>query len=244
MLELRAILKRELVEIFTNPMIYIFTALFSLITGWLFYSLVLASQAHTELTMTNSVLRPMLGNINVIMMLLTPLLTMRSFAGEFQQGTFNLYVMNNIPLFTVWVAKFIALAIAVTFVILPTTVLPLVLSLSGYSDWGVVFMGYLGTWLGLLGYIAVGLFASTLTSNIIVAAIITFSILFGGALLVLSGELATNYLIGKMVSYLSFPSHFQSFSRGVFISYDFFYYISLLVMFCYLSLRSLRLRSI
>lgn len=235
----KAILWRELKEAFTTPMVYVFTGIFSLIMGWLFYNLVLGSQNMSELNMTNSILRPVLGNINVMMMLFIPLLTMRSFAAEYKENTINLYTVSGVSWNRLYWGKFVAMGITSIFLIFPTMIFPLVLSLSGYSDWGVVLLGYLGTVLGILAYVSIGMFASSLTSNMIISAIISFSILFGIVLLVMSASISQNYIVGQMVSYLSFPFHFQSFSMGLMRSYDLFYYVSIIAIFNYLTVRVL-----
>jgi ABC-2 type transport system permease protein len=239
MVVFKAIFWKELKESFSTPMVYLFTAIFSLIMGWLFYNLVLGAQNMSEMSMTNSILRPVLGNINVMMMLFVPLLTMRCFSAEYKENTINLYMMSGVSWNKLYWGKFLATGLTSIFLILPTMIFPIVLSLSGYSDWGVVILGYMGTILGILAYVAIGVFASALTSNMIISAVISFSILFGIVLLVMSASLSQNYLIGQMVSYLSFPFHFQSFAIGLIRSYDLFYYLSVIILFYYLTVRVL-----
>lgn len=239
-----SIVKKELRDVFTTPMIYILAGLFSLIMGWLFYNLVMNAQSMTEMDMTNSVLRPVLGNINIMMMIFIPLLTMRCFSQEIKSRTIDLYVMSNTSWSTLFWAKLFATLISTIFLIIPTLIFPVVLAMSGYSDWGVVVLSYVGVILGQCGFIAIGLFASALTSNMIIAAIVSFSILVGILLLVLSASVSGNYIVGQMVSYLSFPFHYQSFSVGLLRSYDLMYYVSIVVVFYYLTVRMLDRRKL
>ena len=237
-----SVMNKELKDIFLTPMIYVLAAIFSLIMGWLFYSLVMNSQSMTELTMTNSVLRPVVGNINILMMLFIPLLTMRCFSIEFKNKTIDLYIMNNTSWTTVYFAKLLAIFISTLFLILPTLIFPVVLTLSGYSDWGVVLVSYLGVILSQLLYISISLFASALTTNVIVAAVISFSILFGVAMLAFSASVSGNYIVGQMVSYLSFIYHYNGFSMGMVRSYDLLYYFSGILIFYYMTVRALDAR--
>jgi ABC-2 type transport system permease protein len=116
------------------------------------------------------------------------------------------------------------------------------LAFSGYSDWGVVVTNYLGILLTAIAYLSVGIFASSLTSNMIIAVITSFSILFGAILLAMSASIISNFMVAQMVGYLSFISHLQGFELGMIRSFDIFFYLSVTIFFSYLTVRSLDMR--
>jgi ABC-2 type transport system permease protein len=115
---------------------------------------------------------------------------------------------------------------------------PLLLIIFGDPDIGPIVSGYLG--LLLLGYssLAVGIFASSLTSNQIVAAVVAIGILV--ALYFLG--FAASFLppaLGEVVSYFSTSFYFPDFMRGIIDTRGIVYYLSITILFTFLAIRSL-----
>ena len=108
-------------------------------------------------------------------------------------------------------------------------------------DFGAVFCGYLG--LILLGavYSSIGLFASSLTNNQIVAFIISFFIIFFLFILQYTLLLLPSYIVG-LFQYLSIGYHFSNIARGVIDTRNIIYFLSLIVLFLKLSIIALRNR--
>jgi ABC-2 type transport system permease protein len=123
-----------------------------------------------------------------------------------------------------------------------TFVFPVILALSGYSDWGVVGSSYLGVLLSIMAYLSVGLFCSSLTDNQIVASLLTFCLLLGSMLMVITVNASNNYLLTQMVQYLTVPFHYEGFVKGAIRSYSFVYFLSYLAFFFLLTHRSLHAR--
>lgn len=231
--------KKEIKDQFSSPMIYMMAGIFSLIMGFLFFNLVLGARELTEVSTTNSVLRPVYGFVNVMMMFFVPILTMRSFSEEFRDHTADLLFISKLKDYEIYFAKFLSSFTSSLFLVSLTLILPVILSFTGYNDWGIVGTSYLGVILCLLAYTSVGIFCSTLTKNQIVAAILSFSFLMGIWLLLLSANLSTNLIVKQLVAYLTISYHFESFSRGAIRSYDLLYFFSFVTIFSYLGLRSL-----
>ncbi len=234
--------KKELKDSFSSPLIYILSGLFSLMMGWLFFNYLLQSSQMTTTTMTQGVITPIFGNINFIFIFLCPLITMRSFAEEKKQHTLDLLLRSELSEMDIILGKFISNVCLVLFMLSLTFLFPLILSFSGYSDWGVVWSSYLGIILSLMAYTVVGLFCSSLTDNQIVASLMTFCILLGSMLMVISINATNNYLMALMIQYLTIPFHYEGLTRGVIKSYSLLYFLSYYAFFFLLTLKSLQSR--
>lgn len=235
--------KKEIKDSFLSPMLYILTALFCGIIGWLFFNYLVMSKDATTASLTQAVLVPIFGNMNFIFLFMAPLLTMRCFAEEKKLNTLDLLFHSRLDNIQIILGKLLASFTGALFMLSFTLVFPIVLSVSGYSDWAVVGTAYLGLLLSVLGYLAVGIFASSLTENQVVAAILGFCLLLGSMLLVMSANASQNYIVGQILSYLSVPYHFEAFVRGALKSYSFIYFISFLGFFVFLTRESLESRN-
>lgn len=233
---------KELRSIFLSPLIYVLTALFCLLIGWLFFNYIILSKELFSATLTQTVLVPVFGNMNFIFLFLAPLLSMGSLAAEKQNGSLELLEMSRLSVVDIVLGKYLALLSVALFMLLFTIVFPLVLHLSGYNDWGIVLTNYLGIFLSVGAYLAVGLFASSLSSNQLIAALSAFAILMVLLLLALSVNATGNLYLGNFFRYLSIPYHFEKFSTGALVSYSGVYFASfisffLLLVGCRLSAR-------
>ncbi len=234
--------KKELKDTFTSPLIYVLTGLFSFMIGWLFFNYILLSKEMTSATMTQAVITPIFGNINFIFVFLCPLITMRSFAEERANHTLDLLLRSELSEMQIIIGKFFSLVLTLMFMLSFTLLFPIILSLSGYSDWGVVGSSYIGIILCIMTYTAVGLFCSSLTDNQIVASLLTFCLLLGSMLMVISINATNNYLVALIIQYMTIPFHYEGFTRGVVKSYSLIYFISAWIFFFLLTLKSLQSR--
>jgi ABC-2 type transport system permease protein len=234
--------KKELKDAFSSPLIYVLAGLFSLMMGWLFFNYLLQSKEMTTKTMTQWVIITIFGNINFIFIFLCPLITMRSFAEEKKQHTLDLLLRSELTEMQIILGKFISNILMIFFMLSLTFLFPLILAISGYSDWGVVGTSYLGIALSIMAYTSVGLFCSSLTDNQIVAALLTFCILLGSMLLVISVNATNNYIFALMIQYMTIPFHYEGFTKGLIRSYSIIYFLSFLSFFFLLTLKSLQSR--
>ena len=234
---------REIKEQLASPMIYALTGLFCFLIGWLFFNyLVLSKDSYSE-TLTASVLMPIFGNMNFIFLLIVPLITMKSFAEEKKQHTLDLLLLSKMGHYQIIIGKFISAFLICVFIISFTFVFPLILAISGYSDWGLVFSSYVGLLFIVGSFISVGLFSSSLTNNPILAALITFCTLMGMMLLALSVNISYNFIVAQIFRYFSGAYHFQSFVRGLIKSEDVIYFLSFIFFFIFMTNRSLDSRN-
>ncbi len=236
------LLKKELKENLTSPLYYILCGLFTFSVGVFFYMNLTNSHNLTTITLRDSVLRPIFGNMNLILLFITPILTMRALSSERRDGTLDILLLSKLTQFQIILSKFLSNLILIIFMLVPTLIFPIILSFSGLDDWALVFSNYFGLILTIACYVAIGIFASGLTENPVIAAVITFFFLIGMIILVMVGASTHNMIINSMFQYLSTPFHFEGFSRGMIKSYSLIYYMSFIGLFLYLGNTTLEKR--
>lgn len=234
--------KKEVKDYFNSPIVYILAALFILISGWLFFNYLLASNEPTTQTLTSTVLIPTFGNINLIFLFFAPLITMRVFAEEKKLKTLELLYLSKLSDVQIIFSKLMACLTVALFLIALTIIFPIILYLSGYKDLGIIFTSYLGLILCVLCYLSVGVFTSSLTQNQIVAAIFSFTLLLGFMLMILSVNTIELAMTKDILKYLSVPFHLEGFVLGSLRSFSFVYFMSFLGFFFYLTKKSLEVR--
>src|SRR5881398_2476209 len=246
------IFKKEMRLYFTSPIAYIVVAIFALIAGYFFYSIfaffTLASMQSMmnpamarELNVTDSVVRPLFSNFSVILLLIMPLITMRLFAEERRSGTIELLLTYPVRDGAVLLAKFLAAFTLYVLMIALTLLYPAIIWYFAPLEWGPILTGYAGLLLMGATFIAVGVFASSLTENQIVAAITTFGALLIFWILGWSADYAGG-TAGRVLQFLSILEHNDSFSKGVLDTKDVLYYLNFTVLALFLTSRSLEAR--
>ena len=247
-----AIFKKEMRLYFTSPVAWVVLTIFLLIAGYFFYSIfafftqasiqsAMNPQMGRDLNVTDSVMRPLFSNISVILLLLMPLVTMRLFAEERRAGTIELLLTYPVRDGAVLTGKYLAALGLYAIMIGLTLLYPAIVVYFARLEWGPVFTGYLGLLLMGATFIAVGVFASSLTENQIVAAITTFGALLIFWILGWSADYAGG-TAGRVLQFLSILEHNDSFSKGVLDTKDVLYYLNFTVLALFLTLRSLEAR--
>jgi len=245
---------RELRSFFSSPIAWSVTALFLLIFGgffWLFLT-DFANRAPElyqfagnpayaemlgELNLTGWVVRPLFGNTQVLFLLLVPALTMRLFAGEKKQGTYEFLLTSPLTVAQLVAGKYLAGLAMVSILLLSSAVFPATLYLVGSPDTSVILTGYLGLFLLGGAFVAVGTFASSITENQIIAAVLTFVILLFFWIITWAQPLASG-IVADVISTLSFLEHFEDFIKGVLDTRHLVYFLSFIVFFLLLAGRA------
>jgi len=228
-----AIARRELGSYFASPLAYVVTAAFLVINGVFFYLNLYFGQQAT--------IRPVVQTILTIFLLLTPVLSMRLLAEEQRTGTLELLLTAPVRDGEVVLGKYLAGLGFVGAMLALTLVYPAILFAFGSPDRGAVLGGYLAMVLFAAAAMALGLFASSLTQNQIVAAVIAFAFLL--VLWVLDGLSSVfGGKAGEVVGYLALYPHFNDLTKGVIDTKDVIYYLSLVVGALFLTARSLEAR--
>ncbi len=208
---------KELRSYFVSPVAYIIVAFWLVMTGLFF-----AGSAGSG----DAGMRQVFSVIPILLLLIAPALTMRLLAEEQRTGTLELLLTAPVRDWSVVLGKFLgALGLFVAMMLL-TMLYPVILMLfGGNPDWGPIWSGYLG--LLLLGsvFLAVGLFASSLTSNQILSAVIGFAILL---VLFIITILTSNVppAVGAVISKVSIGDRFDPFTRGIVDLRDVIYFLT------------------
>ena len=224
---------RELYTYFVSPIAYVVAFGFLLIMGFLFALIVTTSNEAS--------LRGTFGNMGVVLLLMSPVLTMRLIAEETRTGTIELLMTSPVRDWEIVVGKFLGGLGFLFVMLLLTGWYPLLLFRLGNPDPGPIISGYLGIFLLAAAMLAVGMLTSSLTENQIVAAVLAF-----GALLILYLLGAAANIIGQPLSglfqYMGFSDRLTDFLQGVIDSRSVIYYLSVIVGALFLTTRSLEAR--
>jgi ABC-2 type transport system permease protein len=228
-----AVATRELRSYFLSPLAYVIIALFLALSGYLF-ALILANGRQASL-------QGLIQNVSVLFLFIVPAISMRLLAEEQRSGTVELLLTNPVQEWEIVTGKFLASIMLLLVMLVLTLLFPAFLFMFGSPDLGPIITGYVGVFLQAAAFLAVGLWASSLTGNQIVAAIIAFALLL---ILWLSDNLGQflGGTVGSIVSYTSVINHFQSFPQGVIQSNDVIYYLTLVLAGIVLSTLALQSR--
>ncbi|MGD0839343.1 MAG: ABC transporter permease subunit [Polyangia bacterium] len=225
--------KREIRTYFNSPVAYIVVMVFMLLTGYLFFNqLFLEKQAELRYYFT---LTPL------IFTFIIPAITMRLLAEEKGSGTLEMLITMPVADWEVVLGKFMAGMAMLGAIVGMTLFYALTVAALGPVDRGPVISGYLGLLLMGGAYVAIGVMASSLTRNQIVAFILAFAISFALFIFGQVIQFAPDWL-SPVLAYLSMGNHFESFSRGVIDSRDVLYYLSLIAVALVIASASLESR--
>jgi ABC-2 type transport system permease protein len=218
------ILKKELKDYFISPIAYIVMSIFLIITGWFFFS--------TFFIYDQANMRSFFALLPIIFTFVIPAITMRLFSEEFNIGSYEILLTMPVTFGDIVFGKFAAGLLMTGAMLLPTVAYPIAISLIGDLDWGPVIGGYLGALLLGGTFAAVGVFASALTRNQIIAFILGAAICF---ILTLIDKMLFFFpeSILNIIEYLGADFHFRNISKGIIDSRDLIYFISVIFISLY-----------
>lgn len=226
MQQVKHIFKKEFKDYFASPIAYIVISIFLLVTGWFFFT--------TFFLQNQTSLRSFFGLLPFTFAFVIPAVTMRLFSEEMSIGSYELLLTMPVSFTDIILGKFLAGVAFVVAMLLPTLSYPIMVSILGQLDWGPVVGGYAGAILLGSAFTAIGLFASALTKNQIVAFIIGMVICF---ILTLIDNMLFFFpqSIVKVVGYIGAGFHFQNISKGIVDSRDILYFASVIFIALYCS---------
>ncbi|MEA3413608.1 MAG: ABC transporter permease [Pseudomonadota bacterium] len=240
------IARYEMKRMFYGPLAWVVLAVVLFILAMLFLTLVDAFLSTIQPRfagmegapgVTDSVVAPLLVWAGVLMLAVSPLLTMRAFAEERQRGSLTLLTSAPVAPGEIVLGKFIGQVLFLLVMIGLLGLMPLSLVLGTTPDWGKVAAGLLGLFLLLSSFTAAGLYVSSLTSSPLIAAVSSLGLLLFLVVLFVAGS--ASGVEGGVFSYLSHFSHYLSFVKGIFDSADFVYYLLFILGFLTLTTRRL-----
>ena len=218
------IFKKEFKHYFVSPIAYIVIAIFLLVTGWFFFT--------TFFIYNQADLRSFFNLLPLTFSFVIPAITMRLFAEELNVGSYEILVTMPVTFTDIILGKFMASVIFVAAMLAPTLAYPVTVSLLGELDWGPVWGGYIGAMLLGAAFCAIGLLASSMTRNQIIAFIIGMVICFSLTLIDKMLFFFPQSILG-LLGYLGMDFHFQNISKGVIDSRDILYFASVIFIGLY-----------
>lgn len=245
-----AIAAKDLRAQFVSPIAYVVLTGFLLLAGWFFFNLLNRftfllniylsfrnPEAMAQLNLNEFVIAPLLHNLSVILVILVPVITMRSFAEEKRSGTYELLMTSPLSVTEIVLGKFLGAFGFVFILVLLTGIYPLILMLYGDPEGGVILSGLLGLLLLATAFVSVGLLTSSFTENQIIAAVSCLVALLLLYVISWPAETAGSGL-GAVLKYLSLTEHFGQLVKGVIDTRDLAYFASVIVLALFLTQRS------
>ena len=229
-----AIFRREFVSYFTSPIGYVFLAFFYFAAGF-FFTLLSIQQGTTEL---NSVFSMMM----YVLIVLIPILTMRTFSEEKRNKTDQCLLTAPVSLGAIVMGKFFAAFLVYALGVLITLVFAVIVSAISSPDWLLIFGNIVGLVLLGAAFISIGIFVSSLTENQIVSAVLSFAIMVILYLFSAIASIIPIDFIANIFTRLSFLSRYDGFTYGSFDFSNILFFISVTAAFIFFTVRVLERR--
>ena len=241
-----AIAGRELRALFVSPVAYVVLTLWSVLAGFFFLSEVIqfgnqvdqlqqlgAFDELRDWNLNDHLLMPFFGTMWIILVFAVPGISMGLLAGEKANRTEELLLTSPLSIWEIVVGKYLAGALFVFVMTLIVAFYPALLFVYGDPEIGKTVTGILGLFLVSLSYVAVGLFASSLTRNYLVAFFVAFGILLTLMMLPFIAELGASgdtfggsSFVAATLRWISTAGHFEQIAKGWIDSGDLFYFFA------------------
>jgi ABC-2 type transport system permease protein len=225
------IARKEFKSYLTSPMAYVVIGIFLVLTGVFFGT---SASTYTETSIRG--IWDFWGAL--FLMAFAALITMRLIAEEKKLGTLELLLTAPIRDSEIILGKFLGSLGILVVILLLTLYYPLLLIIFGDPELAPIATGYLGIFLLGATCLAIGLFASSVTSNQIVSVVIAGGILFALWFIGLAASYVPEEL-GNVINYFSLSYYFPDFISGIVDTRGLVYYLSITVLFIFLAIRSL-----
>ena len=224
-----AIFRREISSFFTSSIAYVFLAVFYALSGYFFYGT----------TIYNGItdMSGMFSNMFMVIVILIPILTMKSFSEEKKQKTEQGLLTAPVSLGGIVLGKYFATVVMYIMGISIVFVYGLILSCFGEVQWNSVFSIYIALLLLGSAFIAAGILVSSLTENQVVSAVGSFIVIMLLYLIDAAASFINIDFISNILRSLSFYTRYYEFTCGLFNLSSVIFYISAAVIFNFLTIR-------
>ncbi len=227
------VFRRDFGAFFTSPIGYIFMIVFLLIGVGLYIT--------SFFTFPMADMRPFFNNLPILLAVFIPAVTMRIWAEERKENTWELLLTFPMKAWELVLGKFLAVLAFYTLTLAATVTVPIMLAVLGNPDGGALFGGYLGAFLLGAFFLAVGLFISGLAKDQIVAFVVTLLVCF--AIFLLGTQFIAAYIDGvfpglgsRLSMYVGVLDHYNAFVRGVVEVADVLYFVAWTAIFLLLNM--------
>lgn len=250
--------EKEIKQYFVSPIAYVVMMIFLTLSGYFFYVYMVQFSMQyknyksmvqmyknpeilSQFNLNQMVIAPALYNMIFVFLFILPLIMMRSFAEERKQKTDELLITSPITSGEVITGKFLASLIFILIMLLPTVAYQGLLFYFSAPELGPILTGYTGIIMFAGAGISIGLFASSLTENQIIAAVISFVILLF-MFIINIGSIAEGSWMYRVLQYISVSDHIRNPLQGTLDTRDMVYFFSLIFLFLFMTKRSLESR--
>ncbi|PYV30032.1 MAG: ABC transporter [Acidobacteria bacterium] len=241
---------KELRAYFHSPIAYVVMTIWTAMTGFAFYlhlwvytneifrMQMMGGMGAPPISLNDVIIRPMLeGFLLVVLLFLTPVITMRLFAEEKRSGSIELLLTSPVTDLEIILGKYAGAFLLLLSLIALTFVYIGLLFIYGNPDPKPVIVGALGMLLFGAALLSIGMWISTFTKNQIIAGAITLAVLLLLYILVWLRDVAMGS-VGQLIAGLSLGVHIESFAKGVIDVSDLVYYLSVVFLGVFLTARS------
>ena len=242
---IHTIASREFKNQFLSPLAWTILAVLQFIFAYFFLTQVEAFNSYqTRLAgvdnapgLTLIVVMPLFSNAAVILLLVTPLLTMRLICEERRNKTLALLLSAPIASYEIILGKYLGVLALLMSVVALLALMPLSLLVGGSLDFGQFFSNILAISLLVAAFSAIGLYMSTIAAHPTIAAISSFGVLL--LLWMLNISRSIRQESSELFDYISLLNHYQSMQTGLLNTEDIGYFLLFIVTFLVLSIRRL-----
>ncbi|MFC1808736.1 ABC transporter permease subunit [Candidatus Omnitrophota bacterium] len=255
MRNLCALIKRDIRSYFSSMIAYVVIMIFLVVVGYFFFSFTLIyarismhmgsdPSLAKNLNQMDTIVRPLFMNLSIVLLLLIPILSMRSLAEEKKQGTMELLFTYPLKNTDIVLGKYASLLFIFIIMLLPMTIYFGLLLLCGASLPLIpLLIAFLGVFLLGASFISFGLFASSITENQTIAAVLSFGALLLFWLVGWAGDFLNIQWLAVTLTEISLLSHYRNFVAGIIDTNDLIYYVLFIIFSLYLTLRVVEKRN-
>ena len=233
---MKTIWKKEVYVYLHSLSGYVFLSVFLFVFGIYF--------AFNNLQSASRELSGSLQNMPLFLLFLTPVLTMSALAGERRGRTLSLLFSSPIGIIDIIAGKYLAMLSILTAGMVPLVLYALLLTVYGGSFGPAQILGLGGFFLMCAAFFAIGLFASAVTDHPIIAAVLTYVILFFFVYAESMAALTRVRPLQTILRFVSFSGRYRYFLMGILDLSDVGFFLSIIVLFLFLAVRSVNLLSI
>ncbi len=229
-----AIYKREMKSYFTSPIGYVYICAY-LFAMALFFKMYILDAGNSNIVY-------FFGGSLIVYMFLVPILTMRLFSEEKKSKTDQILLTSPVSVTGIVMGKFLAALSVYTIALALTSVSVAFTAYYGNVAMGLTLGNYIGIFFLGMSFVAIGCFLSAVTESQVVAAVLSFTVLMS---LYFMDTLATSInsaFLGKVIDFISIYERYTDFTSGLFPLSSIVYYISIAVVFVFLTIRMIEKR--
>ena len=236
---------RELRSLFVSPLAWVILALVQVLLAWKFLSYIeIFFSLQGQLIniknapgVTDLVVAPLFDFSKLLLLIISPLITMRLISEERQNGSLNLLLSSPVSMTEIILGKYLGVLLFFSLIILLSGLMPLSLLVATSLDMGKFASGLLAQFLNVAAFVALGLYMSTLNRQPVAAAAATFGLLIMFWIINIASDATTEG--SNWFDYLSITHHSMQMLRGIVYSSDIAYFVLFTLVFILLSIRQL-----